>query len=124
MAWSALQVPDLECVRTFLAESLREVGYACYRVRLSGLLHGINRPPWSGLPEGGPEDLRIDKHMEAGDQLRRALGRGDALAGLAVMEVRDFRQAESGEENQVVPGTAYVLDSLKHPAEVHTLRDI
>ncbi len=115
---------DLESVRTFLAESLREVGYASYRVRLSELLHGINKGPWSELPDGGPEDVRIDRHMDAGDELRRKLRRGDALAGLAVMEVRDFRQAESGQPDQAVLGTAYVLDSLKHPAEVHTLRDI
>lgn len=56
----------------------------------------------------------------AGDVLRERLGRGDALALLAIQDVRWRRN----DEDEPLPRTAYICKSLKHPQEVDTLREI
>lgn len=82
-----------------------------------------------GVPGGdhlatsnGTEAERITAHMDAGDSIRRQTNRNDAVAALAVGWICDFREREH--DGREVLNTAFVLNSLKHPAEVHTLRRI
>ena len=107
---------DLKSVCEFLRDELADVQYESHIVRLSRLLHDI--PRWKDLQSVIPEEERIRQHMDAGDGLRQVLERNDAMALLAVAAIKDLRaDAEPGR-------TAYILDSLKHPAEVETLRDV
>ncbi len=62
--------------------------------------------------------------MNAGDDLRRNSERGDAVALLAVSDIRDFRETKSGNPRQLLSRQAYIFNSLKHPNEVGTLREI
>ena len=114
---------DLGSVREHLEKYLYQARYSCHRIRLSQLLHGIKGSPWESLEGEVTEERRIESHMDAGDALRHKLKRGDALAGLAVSAIREFRESKNGDGDIVVPGTAYIIDSLKHLEEVETLRD-
>jgi len=73
------------------------------------------------------------QHMEAGSELREKTNRGDILALMAVSKIRQIR-AETNTSKTDIPleqrpniplhRTAYIIDSLKHPMEVESLRDI
>lgn len=66
-------------------------------------------------------DRHIDSRMEAGDRLREALQRGDALALLSIYTI--FAKLRHDSEIPS-PRCAYVLRSLKHPHEVDKLREV
>src|SRR5689334_16474117 len=86
---------DLSDVSGRLSESLAELDYKPQIIRLSKLLHDIESPPWAALDADLPEDERISRHMDAGDELRRILG-NDAMAMLAVGSIMDLRQRFTG----------------------------
>src|SRR5207248_6497902 len=71
-----------------------------------------------------PADERTEKLMDAGDALRTALRRGDAMALLAVPAIREERKKITGDVRKPAPRQAYILHSLKRPEEVRTLRRI
>jgi cytidine deaminase len=62
--------------------------------------------------------------MDAGDDFRRTSKRGDAVALLAMGSVRDIREEMTENSSKPVPGQAYIFNSLKHPEEVDTLRQV
>ena len=113
---------DLAFVTSALTQSLAEVRYRATTVSLSELLHKIQR--WRNLARPMAEDDRINRHMDAGDLVRKRTKRGDALAVLATGAIRRERRALTGDPNTAAPRTAYILRSLKHPDEVTTLREI
>jgi hypothetical protein len=43
-------------------------------MRVINLLHAFSR--WRKMPRGGPEEVRIEEHMDAGNEFRSLLGRG------------------------------------------------
>jgi cytidine deaminase len=61
--------------------------------------------------------------MDAGDEIRRQSGRNDAMAALAVGAITELR-AEHSSDGSPMTNTAFVLDSLKHPKEVESLRSV
>lgn len=107
-----------------LQKHLGKAGYRVELVRLSALIRDTASfvPPPAG--DEAPEDERIDAHMEGGDRLRRNLGRGDAVVLLALGQIRALRRRAHGDPGRPQANVAYVLDSLKHPDEVETLRRI
>jgi deoxycytidylate deaminase len=113
---------DLDAVCESLATALAQVRYETEVIRLSELLNWVD---WSTVKDP-PEidDTTIDRHiatrMDAGDILRERLDRGDALALLAIQDVR-WRRTD---EDEPVPRKAYIFRSLKHPQEVETLREV
>lgn len=114
---------DLELVKRFLSEALSDVNYKCVSIQLSKLMHDLSLSPWKNLPEE-PEFERYNEHMTAGNEFRKFLQRGDALALLAVGAIREARQEKGGSPDHPLPRHAYVLKSLKHPSEVKALRSI
>lgn len=76
----------------------------------------------SFLGEEAHEERRIWRHMDAGDEIRLQSKRNDAIAGLAVGWISEYRR----EHHRGFPAlnTAFVLDSLKHPAEIESMRKI
>lgn len=115
---------DLDLVASELKKALGEVNYKTQVIRLSHLLRTISVDPWRSLPDAGPEDVRYQKYMDAGTRLRETVGRGDALAMLALADIQDKREDLSGDKVEPAPRTAYILRSLKHPDEVKSLRSI
>lgn len=112
---------DLQSVGLELESALRERGYRVQSVQLSSLLDLLE---WNRADAPVIDDSTLDRHidsrMEAGDRFREALRRGDALASLAIAAVRACRDDPDIPEAR----TAYVLRSVKHPDEVHTLRNV
>lgn len=125
---------DRELIIGILKRELGEYGYTTHRIHVSRILHQLEG--LSGLENiENDEYQRIHAHMDAGTRLREVSNRGDALALLSVAKIREIREQENGEMDEssfqgataadvALPGVAYILDSLKHPAEIDTLRAI
>lgn len=108
---------DLSRVGSVLSASLSAIGYSAKEIRLSALLRDLEK--YSDLPTRF-RDEHIDKHIRAGDEFRKDCGRNDAVALLGVGRIKDLRESESSAS----AGRAYIINSLKNPEEVKTLRRI
>src|SRR6266446_3594562 len=115
---------NLKLVSDVLSDELRKVRYEPHELRLSAVLAGVPKFNHLGTLKGGPEDVRVNTYMDAGDELRRTAKSGDALALLSVMAVRDHREQTQGDENKPIARRVYIFNSLKHPNEIRTLRQI
>jgi deoxycytidylate deaminase len=114
---------DLAMVTEQLADLLELRGYHPAVVQLSGLLK--DNLDWSKATkhpafDETTHDRHIRTYMDAGDDLRELTSRGDAMALLSILEIARSRQDAMTPE----PRTAYILRSLKHPAEVDSLRAV
>ena len=96
---------------------LRKYGYEPVSIRLTDLL--IEHAVEPGSIRWNDEGERIQKLMDAGDQLRKDLERGDAMALLATLGIA----AKFSDRVQPRP-CAFMIRQLKHPEEVATLRRI
>lgn len=112
---------DLDFLTAALHEALREVKYETVPLRLSGLLSTL--PKWRHLTAIEHEDDRISGYQQAGNTLRRqtVLKYAMALLGIgAIVALRKQRQPDGAPACD----TAFILRSLKTPAEVQKLRQI
>lgn len=108
---------DLDPIVDALVRSLEAVEYKSNQIRLSAQIAKFFSVDFDTLPE----NERIEKLMNEGTKLRENGRRGDAVALLAIAEIRRVRSQEfdgSTERN------AFILRSLKHPHEVETLRAV
>lgn len=112
---------DLTRLTEILQDSLREHGYEPVVIHLSALLREL--PDWKALPER-PYDDRIEQLQTAGNELRSRTGIPAAMATLGVGAIQEHRHHHGREPNTPLAGTAYILRSLKHPAEEELLRQI
>lgn len=108
---------DLDPVIEVLVRRLEAVQYRAKSIRLSERLAEFFGCDYSKLPE----DKRLAGLMDVGTKLREESGRGDAVALLAIAEIRRVRLQEFDDSTE---GNAYILRSLKHPHEVETLRAV
>lgn len=115
---------DLRHVQNVLFRELQTVVYLPHEVRLSSLLKECDKYNNLEKIDSEPEHVRIKAYMDAGDDFRGTSGRGDAVALLGIGKVRDIRRGMTGDATKPVPGQAYVFNSLKHPAEIDTLRRV
>ena len=73
-----------------LESELQEYGYQCERIKLSGLIELLGE--YRGRDFGSMvEPTRTEALMDAGDSIREKSGLGDALAILAISEIRELR---------------------------------
>jgi deoxycytidylate deaminase len=114
---------DLTLVASHLSDALAQVRYRSEVFRLSRLMREIPKEPWSTLKDG-PRDEEIEEHIKAGNELRRALDRKDAVAMLGVGAVREYRYITLGDPNKPLAGFAAIFHSLKRPEEIEALRRI
>lgn len=105
-------------VREYLGSSFK---YKTEEIRLSDLLK--NLVAWTPEPEGD-EYIRITHRQEMGFIFRSSLKNGAALALAGIAEIRRRRAQASGDPNKCASGHAYILNQLKHPAEVELLREV
>jgi cytidine deaminase len=112
---------DLTAATNAVTAALAPYGYRTKPIKISSLMPAVKGGSY--LCERECEDVRIQRFMDAGDAIRDQSGRHDAMAGLAVGLITDFRK-EHSEEEEAISNTAFVLDSLKHPDEVGTLRRV
>lgn len=101
-------------VLRWLVDRLELFKYEIHEIRLSEFADKLEpRESYANEYE------RIDKLMTKGDDMRRAVKRADVLALHAANAIQQERTLA-----QPQPRRAYILRSLKHPAEVTTLRRI
>jgi cytidine deaminase len=112
---------DLTNVEMFLSRELQNLGYSVAPIRLIHLLKIFHR--WETIPTA-PADDYINKSMDAGNEFREHTKTPDALAAMAVAKIREIRRIKTDNEEHVLPNTAFILRSLKNPAEVEALRTI
>lgn len=117
---------DLYLIAELVGTILREFDYCVEEViSLSRLLDDVVRE--HPLPSE-PRELYIDRRMTAGNDLRRQLGHGEALAEFAIAEIMRRRRAIQATDNlpaeEPPEAVAYILRSLKHRAEIALLREI
>lgn len=120
---------DLKRVADELRTELHEYGYGATAVRVSDYLQDL---PWTDSFADRPEDERTWLAMDAGTRLRVETERGDALALWAISDIVTTRIDESTETvedgHETYPANldrrAWILRSLKTPAEVASLRAV
>lgn len=112
---------DLTRLTEILEDALKEYGYEPVIVQLSARLRDF--PVWAALPER-PYDDRIEHLQTAGNELRSKTGIPGAMATLGVGAIQENRTFRGYEAREPVPRTAYIMRSLKHPAEEELLRGI
>lgn len=120
-----------EKFRAALSSALLPYMYTVVHIKLSDLLRDEAAQRGDVIPEDD-EEARINALMDEGDNLCERYGTGSAVALLGVADIRRHRweaNAASGVSDAEaaetpVPRIAYVLDSLKRPAEVTHLRRI
>jgi deoxycytidylate deaminase len=84
---------NYEAVITALEEAFDAVGYTHEVVHVSDLLATAEYQPFPPVPESRGAHGYYTKRMDAGDSIRRAYKTGAALAAMAIIELRDRREA-------------------------------
>ncbi|MDP9164584.1 MAG: deaminase [Actinomycetota bacterium] len=100
---------DISGVVDEVTAALGSVGYHPQTVKLSGLLAPARTP--------ANEHERYELLMNAGDNLRQVVGRGDGVLLEGLRYIRANRPV-------VDHPAAWIIDSLVHPKEVETLHEI
>lgn len=103
-------------------------GYQADVVRLSALLQELSQDGRLSTPlVTTPEFDRIRTHMDAGDELRgrKPAGARGMLAAAAIAKIAAHRERHSvRNETMPLPRRAWLVSSLKHPAEVEMFRRV
>lgn len=106
---------------------LRGFGYHPHLIRLSERLDDLKS---EGLLATNlvaePEYERVRSHMDAGDELRglEMQGARGLLASAAVAKIASERKRNQDGHTMPMPRSAWLISSLKHPAEVEVLRRV
>jgi hypothetical protein len=108
---------DLEPIVAAITQEIEAVEYFVKTIRLSAQLEKFFKLDLSAFHE----DDRVPRLMDAGTRLRERSERGDAVALLAIAEIRRVRAEELQGKTE---SNAFILRSLKHPHEVQTLRSV
>lgn len=113
---------DLEVVRATLQKQLEIAGYAVFVIRLTEQVI----PSVAKVAEYSPDDFgaRVWALMDAGDASRKQSGDNGILALGATTVIGGLREWCIEEKTVDRRRRAYIVSSLKHPAEVETLRMI
>jgi deoxycytidylate deaminase len=107
---------DLDPIVEAFQRELEAVQYSVNKIRLSKRIEVFFGVDYANFAE----DKRVVRLMDAGTSLREKSGRGDAVALLAIAEIRRVRKVELKTDSR----NAFILRSLKHPHEVETLRSV
>lgn len=111
---------DREPVHAALHDALKLMGYQTVKVKISEFLTSYAN--YRGIHWSAEKQLdRKHRLMDAGNDLRALYKSGDAGALVAITKIQQLRRKKVADGAR---GVAYVIDSLKHPAEVERLRAI
>jgi cytidine deaminase len=118
---------DLHLLAQTLEESLMAYGYKSVQIRVSKLIEVMCEKILEERLSSAKQDDRIKLLMSAGDDIRKQSGKGDGLIPLVIAAIRvdrTDRLKKEGIDDPDIPSrnTCYIIDSLKHPDEVATLR--
>lgn len=106
-----------------LANELKEYQYKTEHIKISSLITLLTKHSHLKSSSKQEPERTIDL-MDAGDDIRKSSALGDALAILAISEIKNRRESRNLNSQEKFQKNAYLLDSLKHPDEVKTLRAV
>ena len=118
---------DLASASEALRHRLTTVGYTVSpEIRVSHLLHDIDA--YASLASIHDREAYYDQHMDAGNDLCEKTKRQDAMALLAVLQIRALR-AEVNDARGLAPTAplqrhAFIINSLKRPEEIKLLKRV
>lgn len=126
---------DCSSTLSFLFDLIRKAGYAHRTIRISDQLEAVAKKLQIEMQFPAlPEYDRVTARMDAGNAIRERTGRDDFMALIAASLLHSERKGRavssttagiaSGVEPQAAERTVHLLDSLKRPEEVDTLRKI
>lgn len=111
----------LDDLSNALKDVLTTFGYQVVDIRLSDLLRNFSG--W--VDQTGESEFDRIRHLQnMGNELRRLLRDGAALARAGIAEIRVRRAAISGGKDIPASARAYIVHQLKHPDEVDLLRQV
>lgn len=105
---------DLTDTKNQLRAQLSVVNYKFEEIKVSDLIADL-----VGVPSTSDEYSRIKQLMAAGDLLREHSDEGEGVGAAIIAEIRRRRGG-----SHLPSSTAYVIDSLKNPAEIKLLDQI
>lgn len=111
---------ELDKIVKDLTDRLKVLNYEACEVRVSETVI----PPVESKPEQETEYQRITRGMNNGDAARKNSGDNSILALGAASWISSQRLEDDQGQPKVTPRKAYIIRSLKHPAEVLKLREI
>lgn len=111
----------LDDLVTHTSERLKWFGYKPIEIRLSRLFNDVVDAKVTKVES---EYERIENGQEIGHQFRQDCKDGAALAKAALTVIRRNRKSESLHPDRPADAVAFLLNQLKHPAEVRILREI
>lgn len=123
---------DLDAICDEIDSCLTRYKYNSHPIKVSQLIEGWTENDLKEKIISSKTDERIKLLMNSGDALRQKHQRGDILVPLIVSYIRKFRQEnlsshgykDSDLGNLELYNQCYIINSLKHPDEIRTLRDI
>ncbi|HEV2722090.1 MAG TPA: anti-phage dCTP deaminase, partial [Thermoanaerobaculia bacterium] len=117
---------DLPWISDTLQQHLKSVGYSASEIRVSSLLRDLE--PYAQLADIQDREAYYHGHMDAGNDLCDRLGRPDATALLAVLQIRSIREelnaANGRDPAEPLPRHAFIINSLKRKDEITALRSV
>lgn len=111
---------DTRAIGAAIASAFAHYSYDCVSIQVSDLIREVY--PSEAIPEA--PDGRIERLMKLGTQYRRANGRADALAKLAVLSVMKKRKELTGNIAKPSKRKVFLVNQLKRPEEIAFLREI
>jgi len=117
---------DLDTFVAILRDHLEKFRYRPQTIRASQFLDHLQLERFGVRLDASTENTRLTTYMDAGTKVRELTGRADLLALHAILEAFRTRQPDPtrAADTAPKPRQAYVIRSLKHPDEVHTLRQV
>ena len=114
-------------LKSFLEqESVGEDPFEVHVIKASGAIREWGSGRDLPLPAPGARKTLdgIRQMQDAGDEMRRVAGDNAAVARAVIKQISDLRARSSGLPAGHFDGRprAYIIDSLRHPAEAHLLR--
>lgn len=110
---------DLEIIKNSIKERLTAFGYKTEEIRISTDIISMFRD----IPDIQDNYEKISKFMTEGNNLRRISEDNSILSLAAAARINQKREKSDGSPIPS-PKKAYIINSLKHPDEVNTLRRI
>lgn len=108
----------IEGVASSVEAALKKSGYESETLRLSQYTERFKLDSPT-VPSSTSYAENLDFRMNRGTEARETTGRDDVLALTAIADIHQKR----GDGNSSRPPKSFVLRQLKHPAEIHLLRE-
>lgn len=117
---------NMDDVQASLTEALKQVGYESKLIHITEVLKGLEKTPTDPIV-----GTVYGKKIDTANSFCRTAENGAALAGIAITEIRSFREKQSqtkklgkSAKTPAIPKQAYIIRQLKREDEIKLLRNL